>query len=236
MDWFEDWALSLGVFIPLAGAAVIRERFGTALKERNLIAAEKELTALRALVPDSATLVLAESELNNSRLVEDEAKKRQAELEAAMSSQARAVLLVIEDPKSDLAQMERALHAFLAEAGQNRPERADLEKRIEDRRQLKRVEAGLEALDQAMLAKDANGVRRVIKDDGFATALTQLQGYEGLVFATRIDDFIRHGAQAEARISLRHALAVFPERVLHYTFQWRQEDAGWVVTSATLNP
>ena len=216
--------------------AGLRDRFSAALRARDLVAAEKTLGELRTTAPGSAAVVLAEAELTNSKLVEDEQKKRQAELETRMSAQARGVLTVIEDPKSEIPAMEQALTQFLASAGADRPEKSELERRIEDRRQLKRVEANLGVLDQAVAAGDAAALAKVVVDKPFAEALAALHRYDGLVFSTRVDDFAREGKQGTLKVSIRHALAVFPERVLHYVFSLREESAGWVVAGAQLQP
>lgn len=216
--------------------AKVRERFSGALRGRDLATATTALDELRALVPNSATVVLAEAELANSKLAEEEQKRRLAETEARMSAQARTVLQVIEDPKADIPAMERALAGFLANAGADRPERADLERRIEDKRQLARVGAALEGLDRAVLAGDAAAVRAVVQDTGFADALLALSRYEGLVFASHATGFERDGAQAVLQVSIRHALKVYPERTLRYVWRLRQEAGGWVIVAAELQP
>ena len=214
--------------------ASLRDRFSAALRARDLVVAESALAELRTTAPGSAAVVLAEAEMTNSKLVEDEQKKRQAELETRMSAQARGVLIIIEDPRSEVPAMEQALAQFLASNGADRPEKPELERRIEDRRQLKRVEANLAVLDQAVTAGDAAALATVVVDKPFAEALAALHRYDGLVFSTRVDDFAREGKQGTLKVSIRHALAVFPERVLHYVFSLREEPAGWVVAGAQL--
>jgi len=214
--------------------AALRDRFSAALRARDLVAAEATLADLRATAPGSAAVVLAEAEMTNSKLVEDEQKKRQAELETRMSAQARGVLTIIEDPKSEVPAMEHALTQFLASAGVNRPEKPELERRIEDRRQLKRIETNLGTLDKAVTAGDAVALATVVVDQPFAAALAALHRYDGLVFSTRVDDFARDGKQGTLKVSIRHALAVYPERVLHYVLSLREESAGWVIAGAQL--
>ncbi|MBA3685226.1 MAG: protein kinase [Planctomycetes bacterium] len=209
-------------------------RFQDALKRRDLVEAEQQLSALREAAPSSAALLLAENQLRNSRLVEDEQRKRQAELEATLSDKAKAVLAVIEDRKQDIPAMEKALADFLASAGGDRPEKVALQVRIEDRRQLLRLESGLVGLDRAMAGKDVAAIAKVVHDAAFASALTRLMAYPGLVFESRVEDFVRDGASAKATIAIRHALDVFPERTLMYRYDIRDQPDGWVIVAAQL--
>ena len=216
--------------------AGLRDRFSAALRARDLAAAESSLGELRTTAPGSAAVVLAEAEMTNSMLLEDEQKRRLDDLETRMSAQARGVLAVIEDPKSEVPAMEQALAQFLTSAGADRPEKAELERRIEDRRQLQRVEANLAALDRAVASGDAAALAAVVVDKPFAQALAALHRYDGLVFSTRVDHFARTGKEGTLKVSIHHALAVFPERVLNYVFSLREEPTGWVVAGAQLQP
>jgi len=217
-----------------AAASALRERFQRALAARDLAAADTALRELRTAWPEGKQVSVCEQELASSRLVEDEKARRAADAESKVGGQAKTVLALINDPQATIPAMEHALSAFLANAGADRPEKALLETRIEDHRQLVAVTQRLAGLDQAVRGKDAAGVRAMVADNDFAAALVELSALPGLVFESRIDDFVRDGRSGQLRVSLRHALALFPERVLAYRYAVRQDAGGWVIAKAEL--
>ena len=214
----------------------LREQFEKALKERNLAAAEASLKAMRTLAPGSPTLVLAENEFNNSKLVEETAAKSAAEKEAAVVAQAAALGKLMDDPTQTIPVLEQSLASFIERNGTGRPEKAALETRLEDRRSRAAVAARLGELDQAMAKADGKAIATLVSDAQFAQALGALAQEPGLVFTSTMNDFTRTGDSATATVGVRHALATFPERTLKVTYTLTRRDGGWVISGATLNP
>jgi len=114
--------------------STLREQFEKALKERNLVAAEGSLKAMRSLAPGSPTLVLAENEFTNSKLVEETQSKATADKDAAIAAQAAALAKQMDDPTQSIPTLEQSLAAFLERNGANRPEKTALDTKLEDRR------------------------------------------------------------------------------------------------------
>jgi predicted Ser/Thr protein kinase/tetratricopeptide (TPR) repeat protein len=212
----------------------LREQFEQALKTRNLAAAETSLKAMRQLAPGSPTLVLAENEFTNSRLVEEAQNKAAADREAAIIAEANALAKRIDDPAVALATLEPALAAFVERHGANRAERAMLEAKLEDRRSRAAVGARLGELDAALAAADVAAIARVVRDSDFAGKLAELAKEPGLVFATTLTAFTRQGDAATAEVAVRHALATYPERTLKLTYALTRSDGGWFISGATL--
>ena len=191
---------------------------------------------MRTLAPGSPTLVLAENEFTNSKLVEETKAKASADQEAKVKQQAQALSALIDDPSQSVPVLEQALAGFLERAGTARPERPELERKLEDRRQQLVVVAALAALDGVMARGDRAALAPLVTDSEFAKALGELMAYPGLVFESRLDGFTRRDSQATAKVSLRHALAVYPERRLSYVYELKRESQGWTIASAKLQP
>jgi hypothetical protein len=216
--------------------AALRGQFEKALKARDLAGAQHELDALRALVPGSPTLVLAENDFSNSKLSEEVQAKAAAEKAMQLTGQAAALSLRIDDPAQGIPELEQAVKDFIAKAGADHPQHAFLEQKLEDRRQRVQVAAALGRLDAAVAHQDAGGIKAVVADAEFAEALRALSAYPGLVFASHLDEFVRNGDQGTVKVSVRHALAVFPERTLSYLYDLRRSEQGWAITGAHLQP
>jgi serine/threonine protein kinase len=225
----------------LAGASAVKQRisevseaFERAVNAKDLAKAEERIKELQAIAPGSSALVLAQNRLATSRLAEEEQRRRNEEREAKLSGEAKRLLERIDDPKNNVAALEQETAAFLAQAGGERPERALLERRLEDHRQRIVVSDTLANLDGAVRAKDAAGIAKTVEEPAFAEALALLAAYPGLVFESSVADFMRQDRQATAKVRIRHALSVFPERVLTYAYDLRHSDAGWRITGAHL--
>jgi predicted Ser/Thr protein kinase len=216
--------------------STLREQFEKALKERNLQAAEGSLKAMRTLAPGSPTLVLAENEFTNSKLVEETQAKTASEKEAAIATQAAAVAKLMDDPTQTIPTLEQSLAAFLERNGANRPEKAALDTKLEDRRSRVAVGNRLGELDAALAKADTKVIATLVRDAEFAKALSELAQEPGLVFASTINGFTRTGDSATATVGVRHALATFPERTLKLTYTLTRSDGAWVISGATLNP
>lgn len=216
--------------------STVREQFEKALKERNLVAAESSLKAMRTLAPGSPTLVLAENEFTNSKLVEETQAKTAAEKEAAVAAQAGAVAKLMDDPTQTIPALEQALAGFLERNGANRPEKAALDAKLEDRRSRLAVSARLADLDVAMAKNDQKTITAVVTDESFAKRLLELAQEPGQVFASTLETFTRSGDSATAVVAVRHAMVAYPERTLKLTYTLARQGVGWVISGATLNP
>ncbi|MBA3707915.1 MAG: protein kinase, partial [Planctomycetes bacterium] len=108
----------------------LRKKLDTALEARDLATAEKHLAELRKKAPGSSALVLAESALAGSRLAEEEKKRQAQEADAKLSQESKKLLERIDDPKQDVAALEREVGAFTATVPAGRPERVLLERRL----------------------------------------------------------------------------------------------------------
>lgn len=216
--------------------STLREQFEVALKERNLVAAESSLKAMRTLAPGSPTLVLAENEFTNSKLTEETQAKAASEKEAVIVAQAAALTKLMDDPTQATPVLEQSLASFLERNGANRPEKAALEAKLEDRRSRTAVSARLAELDAAVLKADAKTIATLVSDASFAEKLNDLSKEPGLVLASTLSDFTRTGDSATATVNVRHALATFPERTLKLTYTLTRKGTNWVISGATLNP
>ncbi len=217
--------------------AKINDRFNDALKQKDYATAERVIVDLREVGPESKARSDAERQLADHRATEAERAKRQREDLATLSAQSAGVLAVINDPRKGVQDMEGALANLLAKSGGNLADRAMLEGKIDDRRQQNRFEADMVGLDRALSGKDAAAIGQRVRDPEFASALTELTVYPGLVFETQVDDFLRDTSdpkKAKAKVTITHALAVFPKRRLTYRYDLRAEPEGWVIVSAQL--
>ena len=214
----------------------LRVQFEQALKERNLVGAETSLKAMRGLAPGSATLVLAENEFTNSKLVEETQAKAASDKESAITAQAGALAKQIDDPGQAIPALEQSLAAFLERNGANRPEKAALETRLEDRRSRAAVTTRLGELDGAMAKADEKTIATLVTDGAFAKTLTDLAHEPGLVFVSTLDGFTRTGDAATATVTVRHALAAYPERTLKVTYGLARTAGGWIISTASLQP
>jgi len=216
--------------------STLREQFEKALKERNLVAAESSLKAMRTLAPGSSTLVLAENEFTNSKLTEETQAKAASEKEAIIVAQAGALAKSMDDPLQTIPVLEQSLVSFLERNGANRPEKTVLEAKLEDRRSRAAVATRLGELDTAVKKADAKTIATLVSDTSFAQALGDLSKEPGLVFASTMNGFTRAGDSATATVGIRHALATFPERTLKLTYTLTRQGADWVISGATFNP
>ena len=216
--------------------STLREQFEKALKERNLAGAEASLKAMRMLAPGSSTLVLAENEFTNSKLVEETQNKAASEKEAAIVAQATALTKLMDDPTQNLTQLEQSLSSFLERNGANRPEKSALDAKLEDRRSRVAVSTRLAALDAAMVKNDPQTISTVVTDEAFSKKLLELAQEPGQVFASTLETFSRSGDSATAVVAIRHAMVGYPERTLKLTYTLTRQGGGWVISGATLNP
>ena len=214
----------------------LREKFEKALKERNLSDAETNLKAMRQLAPGSPTLVLAENEFTNSKLVEETQAKTASEKEALVVAQAVALGKLFEDPTQPIPVLEQSLTSFLERNGANRPEKNVLEVKLEDRRSRAAVAARLAELDAALTKPEVKFIPTLVSDTAFAKSLSELASEPGLVFVSSMNSFTRTGDTATANVSVRHALATFPERTLKFTYTLTRTSGGWHISGATLQP
>ena len=216
--------------------STLREQFEKALKERNLAGAEASLKAMRTLAPGSSTLVLAENEFTNSKLVEETQNKAASEKEAAIVAQAATLTKLMDDPAQNITQLEQSLSSFLERNGANRPEKSALDAKLDDRRSRVAVSARLAALDVAMVKNDSKTITTVVTDEVFAKQLVELAQESGQVFASTLETFTRSGDSATAVVAVRHAMVAYPERTLKLTYTLTRQGGGWVISGATLNP
>jgi hypothetical protein len=221
-----------------AGAVLVaqrRQQLTTQLAARDFTAATTTVEEMRKVA--SATITArAEADLATARLREDERRRAIETQEAAHGGKAKALMAQIDDPASTIPMLEAGLAAFLSEAGADRPERPLLERRIEDRRQAAVAAAGLADLDRGILTGDRAAIARQVADADFAAALARLSSYRGLAFASRLAGFSREGDKATATVSVRHALAVYPERELRYLYEMTRDASGWRISAAHLQP
>jgi hypothetical protein len=209
-----------------------RAAFQAALDRKDLAGAETALANLRVEAPESKALQQAESALAASKLREEAERRQKEEDEARKSGLAKAVLDRIADPAATPAQLDAALADFVAKAGSGRPEQVIIERKLGDRRARDAITGQLASLDAAVLRTDGAGIGAVVADREFATALAALGRYKGLVFTTTLTSFMRDGDVATAQVGIRHALDVFPERVLPYRLDLRRVGGAWQITAA----
>jgi predicted Ser/Thr protein kinase/tetratricopeptide (TPR) repeat protein len=214
----------------------LREKFEKALKERNLSDAETNLKAMRQIAPGSPTLVLAENEFTNSKLVEETQAKTASEKEALVVAQAVALGKLFDDPTQPIPVLEQSLTSFLERNGANRSEKTALEVKLEDRRSRAAVATRLAELDAALVKPAVKTISALVSDTAFAKSLSELASEPGLVFVSSINSFTRTGDTATANVSVRHALATFPERTLKFTYTLTRTSGGWHISGATLQP
>ncbi|HYE07887.1 MAG TPA: protein kinase [Planctomycetota bacterium] len=214
--------------------AAVRTDFEAALAARDLAGAEKHLARLRSEAPGSAVLVIAENELANSRLIEEDAKKKESERVARAAAQAAEALAVIGDAKRPLADGQRAADDF-ARAWPDSAEVATLRRAVDDRTARDAVVAMLARLDAAVLAKDAATLTALVRDAEFSSRLAELMALDGLEYATIAGAFARDGESATIGVELRHALPTYPESILPATYRLRREQGAWVVVGADLS-
>jgi predicted Ser/Thr protein kinase len=214
----------------------LREQFEKAIKERNLIGAETSLKAMRQIAPGSPTLVLAENEFTNSKLVEETQAKTASEKEALVVAQAAALGKLFDDPTQSVPVLEQSLASFVERNGANRPEKAALEIKLEDRRCRAAVILRLAELDAALVKSAGKTISTMVSDTAFATSLSEIASEPGLVFVSSMNTFTRTGDSAIANVSVRHALATYPERTLKFTYTLTRANGGWLISGATLQP
>ena len=212
----------------------LREQFEASLKKRDLTGAEANLAEMRRIAPGSSTLVLAENEFINSRLVEENKSKTLAAQQAAIAAAAANLGKLMGDPKQDVPGLERALAAFVMQHGEESARKAGLPVQLEDRRQQEAVTAQLKTLDQALQSKDSKRITSVVSDKDYSSALNQLSVMAGLVFESKLHSFARTGDQATATVGIRHALTTFPERTLTFVYTLARQGDLWTITQATL--
>jgi len=216
-------------------AATRRNELTNQLAARDFAAAQTTLTALRADAP-SAMLASAEADFAQAKLRDEDHRRANEEQDARRTEQAKAVLALIDDPKSTIPELESALARFKAEVGPGRPEEPLIERRIEDRRQSQALVGQLADLDRSVITGDKTGIAQRVQDQDFAGSLAALSRYPGLAFTSRLGSFSRDGDQATAQVIVRHALTVFPERELRYLYELKREAAGWRIAAAHLQP
>lgn len=214
----------------------LREQFENAIKERNLIGAETSLKAMRQIAPGSPTLVLAENEFTNSKLVEETQAKTASEKEALVVAQAVALGKLFDDPTQSVTVLEQSLTSFIERNGANRPEKAALEVKLEDRRCRAAVTSRLAELDAALVKSAGKTISTLVSDKTFATSLSELASEPGLVFVSSLNSFTRTGDSATANVSVRHALATYPERTLKFIYTLTRANGEWLISGATLKP
>jgi hypothetical protein len=148
---------------------------------------------LRALVPGSPALVLAESDFSNSKLTEEVQAKANAEKALQLTGQAKELSTRMDDPSQRIPDLEQGLKDFLAKAGVDHPQRAFLERKLEDPRLRLQVVAAWGRWMPRWCRRCIGGIKAVVADAEFASALADLTAYPGLVFSSHLDDFIRTG-------------------------------------------
>ena len=180
--------------------------------------------------------MLAENEFTNSKLVEETQAKSASEKEALVVAQAVALGKLFEDPTQPIPVLEQSLTSFLERNGANRPEKAALETKLEDRRSRAAVASRLAELDAALVKPAVKMISTLVSDPIFAKSLNELASEPGLVFVSSMNSFTRTGDSATANVSVRHALATYPERTLKFTYTLTRISGGWLISGATLQP
>jgi len=213
-----------------------RKQFEAALVARDLDAAKASLATMRKLAPGSATVILAENEFQQSRLEQDATDKVRREAEAAMQARVDGLLKRIDDPTAANAELAAAVETVSADLPGDDARRGRLTAALAHRTARQQVAALLSRLDAAVVGGDATAIAALVADRSFASQLSQLHDWDGLIFVSSLADLTPVAGGATARLDIRHALRVFPERVLHYAVDLRQADGGWRITAATLDP
>jgi tetratricopeptide (TPR) repeat protein len=217
-----------------ASLTALRERFQLALKERDLAGAEASLKEMRRIAPASSTLVLAENEFTNSRLVEENKAKAQADHQATIAAAALALQKRMTDQQQTIPALQQALTAFVKEHGEAPAVQAGLPVLLEDRHQRERIDELLKQLDKAILSHDSKHIATVITDADYSKALNELSTMAGLVFESSIQSFSRKENLATTTVAIRHALKTFPERTLTMVYTMNRQGEAWIITGAAL--
>jgi predicted Ser/Thr protein kinase len=213
--------------------AALAAQIEASIANRELAAATRDLQLLVAAAPSLPTTARARAHVDElAALLADEARQA-AELEAHRSALAQALLAETADLQVPVAQLEQELAEFVAIAGAQRPELADIRARIAVRTQRDAVAARLGELDAAVLGGDSQRINAIVSEPGLATALAALKDQPGLVFVSTLAAFTPSGDTAAATLTVRHALASYPETVLTYRLQLRRTASGWTITAAT---
>lgn len=209
----------------------LAQQVTTAVAAKDLATAQRTLETLTTQAPKLALTANAKAQVGKLVDAIAAAKAAAEALEAKRVAAAAALLERARDLHVPVAQLDKELAAFVADAGTQRPERAGIELAIDDRRQRVAVTERLAQLDAAVLAAKADVISSIVRDPELAKAFSELGGQEGLVFTSRLTAFDRHGDQAEATIHLEHALASFPQQTLTYHYQLARTPAGWTITA-----
>jgi hypothetical protein len=199
--------------------------FDRALQAKDLAAATTALAGIKEHDGERETWRQANQRLAASRLQEDVQAARIAEREQVVRS-----LLAAERP--DFTQVDAALAAFVAEAGDGHPSAQILRQELAARRAGLAIADTLGALDQAVLGGQADRVQLLVAAEAHAEALASLIGQEGLelehrILATQVD-----GAEATVEVDLRTAMKVYPEAIIRYRYRMQRGDDGWLVIAA----
>ena len=223
-----------------AAAELARELSTKDAAVRQAVAARDEdqaMVALSALAhagKTSAITVAATASVARLRSELAEERRIAEALELSRSTKAQALAKRLDDLKESVPDLTAALAAFLAETGETRPEKAILERKLDDRRSRLAVSGNLGDLDTAIL--QGNDLTALVEDPAFTARLEALRAYPGLKFASTLESFRRTGEKAVAQVSVRHALAVYPERTLIYRYELVRRDGHWRIANACLQP
>ena len=214
------------------GIASAKTRCEAAIGRRDVAAARAQIEVLTGLAPANPATIDARQQLAGLlQRLEDE-RLLAEKIERQRVESAKTLAIRCEDRRIPIPTLEQELAAFLTEAGQNRPERPALERRIEDRRQWSAVEDTVANLDKAVIARNAAAIAATVEDPDLRAGLTDLGHWSGLSVHSSIANFVRDGERATARLDLRHAFDVYPEQTLTYAIDLVRRRDGWVITAA----
>ncbi len=211
-----------------------RSRFDSALVAGNLAAAKASLTILRGMAPGSAMVVLAENDMAASKLQADADATAQKKADDALQARIDGLLAKMANPALTDDSLMPELQAVQADLQPSDPRRVAVQVGMVDRGERRLVVQRLQQLDAAVMAGSATDIRRIVAVDELAQRLARLATYDDLVFVSELGSFKRTDQSAESESTVRHALHVFPERLLRYQLEWTKASDGWRITAAKL--
>ncbi len=207
-------------------------RIATAAAAEQLEPATRGVERLENIAPRHPLTAKARDVVTALRQRLDERRRTTEAAEAARAAAARKLLADAADPAVAPAELERRLAAFAADGGSGRPDYQALADAIAQRREREVIVGRLADLDRAVLGADRTTIAALVGDTEHRTALANLAGQPGLVFATTLAELRLSGDQAEATVRIRTALPTFPETVLGYRYGLHRTPSGWTVIAA----
>jgi hypothetical protein len=211
----------------------------SAATARDLAGAEARLAELAAHAPRSVLIPAAQAAVQGERTRREEEARVAAAREARLAGEARTLSARIADPAQPLTDVATAVRTWAAGDGRGRADAMALTVALGARERRETATGVLAALDRAVLAGDRATLDALVADPALAQALSGLAAQPGLVFASRLvaaEPASGEPGAIAAEVLVRHALAVFPERDLHYRMRIGEGPSGFRILSAVLDP